>query len=255
MSALKNIRQKYNNDFLDKVLVRVDFDSPLIIAESGPDKRIYEAIKERFPKTEVKKIEGQKLFISPEQTQTQKIESKQWHYYGKNREKELVIATEFMYIQYNIYELYETLYDDFNSVLTAIYESYSDVHIKRLGLRYIDHINISDNTTATDWGKYLKPELCAIFDVADDKKTIARAFHILEFNYGDDFLKFQYGMHNPDYPAPIKKKLYTLDFDMSTSKIMDKKEVLDSLGRFHDKLNDSFEEVITEELRLLMGVK
>lgn len=250
------IRKKYVKDFLFKVIVRIDFDTPLIIAPTGPDAKLYETIQGRFPKTEVKNIEGQEFFLGPGVTKAQKIETIEWHYFGKNREKVLVFSSDFMAIEYSEYELYETLFEDFFSVLNVLYEVYSGLHIKRLGLRYIDHINIfSEDSDPTSWEKYLKPELCSIFKVADDRKTIARAFHVLEFNYGDDFLKFQYGMHNPDYPAPIKRKLYLLDFDMSASKLMDKHECIDSLGRFHDKLNSSFEEVITDELRVLMGIK
>lgn len=44
-----NKRKKYKNDFLDKVIVRIDFDALLPIASSGPAKEIYTPVKERFP--------------------------------------------------------------------------------------------------------------------------------------------------------------------------------------------------------------
>ena len=48
-------RRKYKKDFLDKVIVRIDFDTPLPIATTGPAKSIYTTVKERFPITEEKK--------------------------------------------------------------------------------------------------------------------------------------------------------------------------------------------------------
>jgi uncharacterized protein (TIGR04255 family) len=59
-------------------------------------------------------------------------------------------------------------------------------------------------------------------------------------------------MFNPDYPAPIKKKIYTLDFDMYATKILDKQDIEETLDRYHEKLKLSFEEVITDELRNIM---
>ena len=49
----KNVkRRKYKKDFLNKVIVRVDFDTPLPIVTNGPAKGIYSTVKERFPITE-----------------------------------------------------------------------------------------------------------------------------------------------------------------------------------------------------------
>jgi uncharacterized protein (TIGR04255 family) len=59
-------------------------------------------------------------------------------------------------------------------------------------------------------------------------------------------------MFNADYAAPIMNKLYTLDFDMYATKILDKQDIEETLDRYHEKLKLSFEEVITDELRNIM---
>ena len=244
-------RRKYKKDFLNKVIARIDFDTLLSIPTDGPAKGIYSIVKERFPITEEKKIMGKELFIGPEQTKERSIERKEWHYFGKNREKHLCVSPDNMFIEYNKYEYYEMLHDDFLSVSNALFDAYPKLQVKRFGLRYIDNIEIPEGSP-TDWSKYLKPELCAIFSLADNRETIARAFHVLEFNYGEDLLRFQFGMFNPDYPASIKKKIYTLDFDMYATKILDKQDIEETLDRYHKKLRLSFEEVITDELRNIM---
>lgn len=248
----KNVkRRKYKKDFLNKVIVRIDFDNPLPIAADGPAKGIYTTVKERFPITEEKKVIGKELLIGPNVTKERSIETKEWHYYGKNREKHLTVSPNFMFIEYDKYEYYEMLRDDFLSVSYALFEAYPKIQVKRLGLRYINKIDIPE-VNPMEWDKYLKPELNFTFAIADNKETISRAFHILEFNYGEDFLRFQFGMFNPDYPAPIKKKVYTIDNDMYTTKLLDKTDIEQTLNRFHEKVNHSFEEVITNELRKIM---
>ena len=54
-------RRKYKKDFLDKVIVRIDFDTPLPIATTGPAESIYTTVKERFPITE-EKSNGERIF-------------------------------------------------------------------------------------------------------------------------------------------------------------------------------------------------
>ena len=251
MSNINTKRRKYKRDFLDKVIVKIDFDTPLPIATKGPSESVYTIVKERFPITEEKKMIGKELLIGPNVTKERSIEKKEWHYYGKNREKRLAVSPDFVFIEYKKYEYYEMLRDDFLSVLDALVQAYPKIQIKRLGLRYIDNIIIPDEKPL-EWDKYLKPELNSIFTIPDNVNQISRAFHVLEFNYGEDSLRFQFGMFNPDYPAPIKKKAYTLDHDMYVTKILDKSDIKETLDRFHINIVDSFEEVITDDLRKIM---
>lgn len=244
-------RRKYRKDFLTKVIARVDFDAPLPIATHGPEKSIYAAVRERFPITEEKKIIGKEFLINKDVTKERSVEAKEWHYYGKNREKHLVVSANTMFVEYDKYEYYEMLRDDFTSVLYALFDAYPKLQIKRLGLRYIDNITIPDECP-TDWDSYIKPELNSIFAIVDKKEAIIRAFHILELNYGDDLLRFQFGMFNPDYPAPIKRKIYTLDHDMYATKLLDRTEVEPTLSRFHERIYLSFETVIMDGLRKIM---
>jgi len=245
-------RRKYKKDFLNKVIVRIDFDTPLPIAKEGPARGIYSAVKKRFPITEEKTVSGKELLIGPGPTKERSIESREWHYYGKNREKHLAISANMVFIEYNKYEYYETLKEDFLSVSDALFNSYPKSQAKRLGLRYIDNID-GPGENPMEWDKYLKSELNTIFSIADKKEKISRVFHILEFNYGQDSLKFQFGMFNPDYPAPIKKKVYTLDFDMYTATLLDRADIGNTLDRFHEKVSLYFEKVITADLREVMG--
>ena len=78
----------------------------------------------------------------------------------------------------------------------------------------------------------------------------------MDFSYDDEQrMRFQYGMPNPDYPAPIKKKHFILDFDAYAEMLIDISELGDTLDTFHDRINSAFEQVIKDGLRKKMGVK
>lgn len=99
-------RRRYKKDFLDKVIIRIDFDASLPIATTGPATNVYAPVKERFPITEEKKVIGKELVIGPGVTKERSIETKEWHYYGKSREKHLTVSPSVMLIEYNTYEYY-----------------------------------------------------------------------------------------------------------------------------------------------------
>jgi uncharacterized protein (TIGR04255 family) len=245
-------RRKYKKDFLVKVIARVDFDTPLLsIQKNGPTKEIYEIVKTRFPITEEKKVIGRELLISKFDTQEKTKESKEWHYYGKKREKKLVISPEFVFVEYLKYEYFEILYEDIKSVLDVLFLNFPSLEVKRMGLRYIDKIDIQVDSLS-DWDKYVIPELNSAISITEDKSAISRSFHVMELNYGEDKLRFQFGMFNPDHPSPIKRKDFTLDFDMYTTKLLHKQEIFTKIEYFHKKLSDYFENVITDKLREIM---
>ena len=148
---------------------------------------------------------------------------------------------------------YEQLKEDFIAVINELFNHFPKIKGRRLGFRYIDVIDL-DEADPTDWDQYILPDLNKNISIIDDKKTLSRIFHVIEFNYGDSNMRFQYGMLNPDFPASIKKKVFTLDFDMYTNNILEKEDIGDLLDKFHEKLIDSFEEVIIDPLRLKMGI-
>ena len=126
---------------------------------------------------------------------------------------------------------------------------------ERLGLRYIDEIAL-DEPKPMAWGKYLIPELLASFSLADKLDTVSRAFHVVEFSYPDETkMRFQYGMPNPDYPAPIKQKLFVLDYDTYCQFVIPTEDIPELLDRFHMRAHSAFEQVITDSLRRKLGVK
>ena len=95
--------------------------------------------------------------------------------------------------------------------------------------------------------------LLGAFELPDRTEELSRVFEIVEFNYGDSQLRCQFGMPNPDYPAPIRRKLFVLDLDAYRTGLMDPDEVPDLLDDFHARIKEIFEQSITDGLRRLMN--
>ena len=243
----------YKKNYLDNVIVRVDFAKEILdIDKALPESFVSEVIKS-FPIPEPRVAQGKEYQIGPKVMAVKEVKHQEWYYHGKDRDKSLCITHNAMFINYIKYkDNFENLKKTFMEIIGVLQSAYPDLRFRRLGIRYIDKIEFNE-PDFTSWEKYLDKKLLCIFDVADDKTKISRAFHNLELNYGDMNVKFQYGMHNPDYPAPIKKKIFILDSDVFLDAVQTKQEIEKNLTKFHDKLTQLFEQSITEKLREVMN--
>lgn len=66
-------------------------------------------------------------------------------------------------------------------------------------------------------------------------------------------MTFQFGVHNPDFPARVRRRLFVLDFDCFYQGLQDGNEVLDQVELFHGRIETLFESSITQSLRDMMG--
>jgi uncharacterized protein (TIGR04255 family) len=67
-------------------------------------------------------------------------------------------------------------------------------------------------------------------------------------------LRFQFGMPNPDFPAPIRQPLFVLDLDAYANGL-EAADVASHLDNAHGHIQAVFEDSITDALREVMGVQ
>lgn len=254
----------YKRNYLTQVIARLDFSTAHSLLQGGPAKSVVKALKPHFPLIEQKK-QFQLLQVQVSKPDSSKMpkemvkdnkqsrtEVYQWFFHNKERTKSFHIATDCCYIEFKKYSRFGELRQDFLEIVQALFDSLPSLQASRFGLRYIDTIVMQEDNP-TDWSKYLKPHLLGIFKNATDPATITRALSLLDFDYGDMQMRFQYGMSNPDFPAPIRQKQFTLDYDAYCTGLLDYAEIEKYLDRFHEKIKASFEEVITDGLRAKMN--
>lgn len=250
---------QYPKNYLTHAIVKVTFNNMLPIDDSLPAELI-EVAKKTFPLLEPIRVVHSEVDLSSDVVNVMdKGKGTDWRFYGVNKEKTLVIAREGLHrektaitIDYSKYESFDSLKDEFLAILNKFLEIYHDVQIGRVGLRYINSINI-DEKRPLNWSKYINPSLLSNFRFVDDKRSISRVFSNLEMKYDDMSIKFQYGMHNPDYPSAIRKKIFILDYDVYYNGICDKNDVPDMIDKYHEKVISLFESSIKDGLRNKMN--
>ncbi|MFA0821547.1 MAG: TIGR04255 family protein [Methanomethylovorans sp.] len=247
---------KYAKNFLTNVIVRVDFLNEIDLDDKIPIE-ISKQIMEFFPISEPKKLIGRTVKFNPVEKKMEfegeDSTATEWHFHGKHRTKSLILTSKSFVIIYTVYDSFETLKSEFMSIFKIISDVFTkDLQINRFGLRYVNEINLNESNPM-DWKKYINDNLLQAFDFSSDNGVIARLLNNIAFNFDDIILNFNSGMHNPDFPAPIRKKIFVLDYDASYIGLIDFDEIEDSLIRFHSKIEEMFELSIKPPLREIMN--
>jgi uncharacterized protein (TIGR04255 family) len=245
---------KYPKPFLTEVIARIDFASPVEDLANKLPNELSRVALTQFPILEPRDLVAQELSISPQGYEQKQTALKEWRFFGKQKEKSLTITSETIFLSQKQYDTFEKFKAEYIAVVAQLYRSFSDLQIRRLGLRYINNIRL-DSGGPTDWTEYLNDNLLAIFNVPTNKEQIARAFQTLVMNFGDFNLTFQYGMHNKDFPAPIREKSFILDLDAYYQGPLESAGVAPLLDRFHKEIQTLFESSIKDPLRTQMGTK
>ena len=149
------------------------------------------------------------------------------------------------------YKTYENLLEDIDAPLKEFFSDYKDLTSGRLGLRYVNVIEVDDGNPL-EWKEYLNEDMLGIIDFNQDKEFLTRMFHILEHNFDGLLVKFQFGIANPDYPAPVRKKQFVLDIDAYSHGAFEYGDISDFVAQAHEKIQSLFETSITDKTRDLM---
>lgn len=253
----------YKDHFLTNVILRIDFVSSEDQLKQELNPNVKATCIKHFPILEERKVEIQEVQINNNQDGNNTIinqeSSFEWHFFGKNREKELAITSKCIFVDFKDYSNFTDFKSQFMEVLKHLIDVYPSIKLNRIGLRYIDQIALSlDKIVQKDWlsywKKYISAPLLQGLSFPEENDFIARYMSIIEMNYGDHMLKFQYGIHNEDYPAPNKKPVFILDTDIFSVGLYNTEDLDKLLNIFHEKAKKWFEKSIKSELRKKMGL-
>lgn len=177
---------EYRKPFLKEVITRLDFVSPLLKVEKTLPIELTKVISPIFPIPEPRKFIAKDLQVSPQETKEKIKGGIDWFFHGKEREKTLCISPTFIWIQYTVYDSFDSLKNDFFPIVGALFDISNDLQVNRFGLRYINSIELQENNTY-DWNEYLDEKLLTIFDIPEDINKIRQAFNTLTIKEGTYF--------------------------------------------------------------------
>ncbi len=250
---------KYANTFLNQVIIRVDFLQFLETEKLFSDD-IEKVILKLFPRRGMDqkiRFDTINVVIDPNKpsmpnAQKETLEGIQREYHaGKNK---IILSNKFIISEVNEYDAFEKHYQDFQSILLSIYAK-QRITSARIGIRYI---NIFGTESIKLRKNMFSPEISATFSakdyVSDNGSRLIRAMNMNEYQVMNMLLNFRFGMFNPDYPNPLTKESFALDYDcFTTEPIETMDEVLRTVVQGHDAIQELFEASITDSLRKVLN--
>ncbi len=249
---------KYKNTFINQVIIRMDFLQFLDTNKLFSDE-IEKVILKQFPRRGMDqklRFDMINFEIDPNKPSAPKAQKEtregiQREYYsGKNK---VILSNKFIAYEINEYGSFEAHFQTIQLILLSLY-SKQKVTSARIGIRYIN-LFASDNIKLRK--NMFSPEISAKFlakdFISENGSNLIRAMSMNEYQVENMLLHFRFGMFNPDYPNPLCKDSFALDYDCFTTEPLESlDEVLRTITKGHDAIQELFEASITDSLRKVL---
>lgn len=258
MTRATSTTTKYKRNFLDKVVIRFDFEN----IELGKLKEFSNTIEDRFPFQEQKdgKSGALKIDLSKgEIVENQMQATKTWEFLSASKKKKFTVASKFVAVEYlnQSYTDKTELIRDYKEIISPFFTRFSISTINKIGLRYINNINLNSIKTDFEWKTFIKPDLLGGISVAKRTKAkLARMMTQLEFKYENEDLRFVYGIWNADYPNENTRQEFVMDFDCrSRFPLEPGQDAMTIIEKYNAHIQDLFEKNITDSFRGILRKK
>lgn len=247
---------KYRKNFLSQVVLRLDFlQVPGIAGERRPE--LANLLSEQFPQVTPLQLAQIQFSIGPEQSAIdRKLTGYRWRMSSSDGNKLVDLTSDYISLT-NLNRSF-TNFDNFHAEFVRVYDLFEDQYkvpeFTRVGLRYINEVEIGEGS-ALNWKGLLSNEVIqATFTTIPKEFKLSRAMHHFVASKDDVTLVTNFGLYNQDFPAPVVRKQFVLDFDCYITGVVANDAMLNRINELNKICEVSFETSIDNKLRELMEV-
>jgi uncharacterized protein (TIGR04255 family) len=166
----------------------------------------------------------------------------------------VAIATEWISLETNAYESWVGFRDQLEELVAAIPASVRPHHTSRIGLRYVDQLQVSTVVTPLDWQNYIAPGVIGSPDslIFDDR--LVQGIQQLSFRMDDSVINMRHGyVQNPAEADFASTYVIDTDAFTETEQPFEWPSILDRITRYHDWAWSLFRRSLTPAAVELLG--
>ena len=236
---------RYEKNTLANVVFRVDFAENI----NTDNDKLKEKCQHHFPLIQTENVTEQTINTTIDEkgeANVQRVISKYVNVTYSNRQmnRKVVISPKFVTIELQDYISYEDTKDIYMGIFSVVREVNPNAIISRIGMRYINQIDLSIIKKSTR-DKYIKGSLLNTpLENVIEGSMLSRTQHLMEIMIDDFRVRCVTGYFNPDFPAAIKRYVATLDYDAFIHGNADASDVDRYMDKFHDAIQSLFEQSI-----------
>ena len=228
-----------SGNFLKQVILRLDF-----LGEINRSQQVLDAIKSAvtdiLPEFETRDLVSVEMTIDQAQKTTKEKRFKSFFLHNNTTNNSLVLEPSAIIFDLKKYNNYEDLKGLVQKVILNLGEQSPSIKVSRTGLRYINQI-IIDEGNPFDWTELIKEPLICSLDFIEDRNELSRSVGVIELNKSDYSVRFQYGWFNSEFPNPIAKKEFLLDYDCHSKNETDISSIFNQIYILHEEIRDLFD--------------
>jgi uncharacterized protein (TIGR04255 family) len=180
-------------------------------------------------------------------------EDKEWIFTDKENTKLVAISNEYIHIEFTKYTNFDNFYEYIRKLIDICKELYSVADITQVSLRYINEIEFGKGNPFA-WQNYINKNLLFNYnDFVEESHKLLKIMQTFEFIKNDNQIVFNFGLPNSEYPEPISRKEFVLDYEATHDYILEVNDLYDKIKELNDIIGTIFENSIEDGLRDEMG--
>lgn len=257
-------KKAYKKNFITLAYLRIDFNNTINLTSD-----ILKKFKERlcFKYLEFKDLEFKEGTIKKLELKVDKedqsfsvmnIGKKGTYKFDKGSAKFTLDHEKFLLLA-NKYERFSSFYEKFKTGFSVMQQVIKINEFKRIGLRYINTIDLDEIKELSDWKKFIKPDIVpnyAKIKIGNSKFSLRRNMNRFLFGDGEFFVNIHSGIWNKNYPSKLTDKGYILSIDCYIDNvILESEDILSKPGEMNEIASKYFDFLITSKLKLIMEEK
>lgn len=229
------------SNFLKNVIFKMDFLGEIKLSVQFVD-NIRRIVSNDFPEFEPQEQVSLQVMVKTDESEkiTKEKRSKVFRFYHSTTNNSLTLEGDAIIFDMKTYNSYEDFRNIVKNVIQNVETENQSAKLSRTGLRYINQL-ILDEGNPFDWNELIKEPLISSLEFIDNRNELARLMGVIELNRSDYFIRFQYGWYNSEFPNPIAKKEFALDYDCYSKNEIDISEVLSQIDIYHTAIKELFE--------------
>jgi uncharacterized protein (TIGR04255 family) len=221
-------------------------------APSEDDLRVLrDALADEYPV--VQPLQAVQVQVGPPGAQAEANQG--WRFVSIDGHWSLSLLPDFAAVETSAYKDWEDFDRRLRMIFDALAKTLKPRVEVRLGLRYVNELQLDAVTAPSDWSRYLRPELVALTASDVLAPAAANAQQTIQVDGGDGaVLNFRHGFPG-SLIDEVERPVYLLDFDCfrEGQRPLDVNAALAEADRFNTMITSLFQWCITEELWKELG--
>lgn len=245
----------YKKNFITEVILRIDFETPLteLTSESLKKLRSVDILQQSdFKEQEVKLLEA-KLAPAEQELRISTVGSK-GTYKLNDGVSTFILDNGAFLLTADKYEQFDPFFDIFKKGYRALQDVVSVAKFKRIGLRFINRIEVDRLSGITAWKDYINPGLIPNYEgIALPNFSLRRNMNEIFLSDGEYVVHYRIGIWNKDFPSKIVDKEFIVDIDCYIDNVvLESDDILNKPPLMSQITYDSFKFIATSELIKLL---